>query len=62
MKRTTHYGICPTCGGAGKLWANTTAGEECCHVCGGTGRVVTAITEETVWPWQHLQNPTETKS
>ena len=48
--RTTHYGVCPLCGGSGKKrepgWLPSDFVRPPCGHCHGTGRVVTHITEE----------------
>lgn len=52
MKKTTHYGTCPLCGGTGIKQAFCSGGTMRCDRCSGSGRVVTAITEETTDnPW-----------
>lgn len=51
-ERTTHMGACPICNGSGKQQVNSTAIFVSCLRCGGSGSVVTGVTERTTWPDQ----------
>jgi hypothetical protein len=59
MKRTTHYGVCPKCGGTGKGFNDRmTAPDLSCTHCSGSGRVVTSIVEDDgTWPSLLRQDP-----
>lgn len=55
VTKTTHYGPCPRCHGEGRSyppgWQDATSVfPPACTYCGGSGKVVTHITEETSPP------------